>query len=143
MSGTKATSTYYGSGKLRSMTWSREDDGAIHRDCGPARLDYYSTGILFRKTWYQNGKMNRDGAPALVTFYTTGELCSLEFYKDSATHRDMGPAIIQFATSGALYKCWYFKNGVNVTTALFECGAIDSNSIITDLDLFEYCWGLM
>lgn len=66
---------YNSLGELRAEIWLK--NGVLHREDGPAVLDYmcYGVQILMGEYWYNNGNLYRGNRePAVIKYYHDGTL---------------------------------------------------------------------
>lgn len=99
------------------------DEGQLHRERGPARIEYQGDGkTLYAETWYYEGKRHRISAPgqktqqpAYIIYRQDG---STPYYQTWYIHgiisRENGlPAKVEYAHSGKyIYsETWYNENG--------------------------------
>lgn len=101
---------YNSKGSIIGKRWKRgyQLSWSLHRDCGPASIEYYD-----------------DGNPA-----------SIEWCFDGKRHRDDGPAVIQYNKNGSFWKVLYFLNDINVTEYVKKYITIDRT--IFDVDIMVY-----
>tara|TARA_R110002049_G_scaffold28977_1_gene98624 strand:+ start:12495 stop:12878 length:384 start_codon:yes stop_codon:yes gene_type:complete len=82
----------------------------LHREDGPAVIEYNGDFVVLRKEWYKNGVLHRDGKPArILTYYYNKK----EWYKNGLRHREDGPACISYDCFGNEHVKFYI-NGERV-----------------------------
>lgn len=72
-----------GEGKRKIEEWRK--DGYLHREDGPAYIQYYSSNKkrFEYKFWYINGKVHREDGPACILYDRRGnEISSVWFIND-------------------------------------------------------------
>lgn len=62
---------YHKNGVLKKIVYHNKN-GDIHKEDGPARLDYDDKGNLLLECWYRNSNFYRIGGPAYTRFYENG-----------------------------------------------------------------------
>lgn len=131
---------HWPNGKVREVKYYK--DGALHREDGPAFIDYWKNGTKHFEKWYDGGVNHRDGdEPATVMYnengglegqwwyvmglmnrkngpasilYKDGKVNHIRWYKDGDLHREDGPANIFYEEDGGIYEEWWM-NGVMLT----------------------------
>lgn len=95
--------TYHDSGNIRSKDWRLGTK--LHRDGGPASVQFKEDGSVSSESWYWHGVMHRIEGPSFIVYYNIVvgdcyQVDSLHWYKNGKNHRLDGPARI-----------WYYENG--------------------------------
>ena len=87
-------------------TTSEEYDSSktLHREDGPAWIEYNESGSIWRESYYMEGECHREGLPADIGYYEDGALESEEYYIEGERHREDGPAVIKYNNDGSV---WY------------------------------------
>jgi antitoxin component YwqK of YwqJK toxin-antitoxin module len=49
-------------------------DDKLHRDDGPAYIEYYENGNIRGKTYFLNGNYHRPDGPAIISYYENGNV---------------------------------------------------------------------
>ncbi len=101
---------WWPNGNKREETWYT--NGLTHRNDDPAVTLYYIDGTKEKEDWYVNGTNHRIGAePAETQWWGNGEKRMDAWWKDGINHREDGPAIISYTDTGAKKKEEWFRNG--------------------------------
>jgi len=96
---------YYDDGSVKEKKWYK--DGKIHKDDGPAVIEYdpegnilleywYKNGNKLSEYWYKDGKMHKDDGPAKKMYNAAGALTGEQWYKNGKHHRNGGPASTKY-----------------------------------------------
>ncbi|WP_392399398.1 toxin-antitoxin system YwqK family antitoxin [Actinotignum urinale] len=88
-----------------------DNDGRLHRDKGPARIDYYRDGTVWREEYRQHGKEHRDGAPAYIEYNPDGTIAYEAYWQHGQRHREDGPARIEYNRDGTTWSETYYREG--------------------------------
>lgn len=83
-------------------------DGAIHREDGPAVVLTDKTGHVLVSEWYCRGNKHRVGAPAVIGKYNDKHI--EEWYQDGVRHREGGPAVTIIWNDRIIHR--YYRAGV-------------------------------
>jgi len=91
---------------LQREAWYRDEK--LHRDGGLALIEYYPSGKVYSKRWYQDGILRKE-----VSYWPNGSKKQEVWYNEAGElHRDNGPAVIMYSQSGAkIFEEWR-KNGL-------------------------------
>ena len=110
---TEIVESFYNSGEIESKQWWI--NGKLHREEGPAFIEYSKSGEIEYVAWWLNGKRHRTDGPAMLKYYESGEIQHEEWYLNDELHREDGPAGIEYYDSNTkdIYKEYYFLNGKN------------------------------
>jgi hypothetical protein len=96
-------------GRVLREAWYDAND-ELHRENGPALVEYDHRGRLSSQHWYYAGMMHREGGPA-ETYYSqlTGRLDAKVWFSGGMLHRSRGPAHILFNqfTGAVNIEMWY------------------------------------
>lgn len=86
---------YYSTGNLRSEIYIQ--DGLIHRDDGPAIIEYQADGTtIMRKSYYQNNRKHRRAWPAVIQ-YEDGRQSRVEYWENGERMKEsLGGSVINF-----------------------------------------------
>jgi len=90
----------------------RDIHGRLHRAHGPADYDFFvEGGDLMFEYYYHHGILHREDGPAAIN-YNWGELVAKERYcQHGELHRLDGPASIDYNQSGEIIGQFYYING--------------------------------
>ena len=98
---------------------------------GPAIIDYYSTGVKSKETFYRKGNVNKEinysqqgdkdyvtykdnnkvhctSGPALIYYHPDGSVMKEIYVQQDQKHRKKGPAFIQYSKDGKTLMEAYF-----------------------------------
>ena len=76
----KKSVVYYYNGNIRYEKWHREDgEFYLHREDGPAIINYYESGEKQYEQWWVNSKKHRIEGPAHINYYKDGTIW-FEYY---------------------------------------------------------------
>lgn len=84
--------------------------GKLHRDNGPAVIEYNKNYCVREIQYYQHGKLHRDNGPGEITCYPNNQIASIAYYQHGKLHRDNGPASIEYYENGNLMSESYFQD---------------------------------
>jgi len=73
-----------------------DDKNQLHREDGPARIEYYEDGGIQKEEYYIRSKLHREGKPAVVHYGYKESVDREEFYLHNKLHRNDGPAVVDF-----------------------------------------------
>src|SRR5436853_1671527 len=82
-------------------------DRKVHRNDGPARIEYYPTGQKCRKIWYIQGTIHRDDKPAEIWYGLDGSKTRKSWYIHGKLHRDGNPSQIVYRNGLKSYEYWH------------------------------------
>lgn len=93
---------YYPDGKFKLVQYYHYNN--IHRDDGPANIEYYTNGTIGKEVWFKNNRRNRDGdKPAMITYNSDGTLDYEFWFRDDMFHReDDKPARVYYHQNGGI-----------------------------------------
>lgn len=85
----------------------------IHREDGPAYIEYYNDGIIAKELYFQNGKCFREeDLPCWIEYDTDGNILEESYYKNGLIHRDNDlPARIARDENGKILTASWFSYG--------------------------------
>lgn len=61
--------------------------------------------------WYKNGKLHREAGPAIIEWNSDEKVIHKEYYQDGLLHRENGPAVIKWSNTQKLLCKGYYKYG--------------------------------
>lgn len=62
--------------------------GDMHREDGPARIEYNSQGLIREEQWFQKGRLHNEFGPARKS-YRKGELQNTKFYLKGTQYNEL------------------------------------------------------
>lgn len=83
----------------------------IHREDGPAIIEYYSNGNIYYEKYIIHGKTNRNNGPSIIYYYDNGNIKFEQYLVNNKFHREDGPACIGYYENGNIKYEHYFLNG--------------------------------
>ena len=83
----------------------------LHREYGPAIINYNEDGSVSYEEYYINNELHREDGPAIIHYYDNGSIESEEYYFNSQRHREDGPAFIKYYKNGSIQLEEYYING--------------------------------
>jgi hypothetical protein len=86
---------------LLCKEWVNEA-GVLHREDGPAHIQYNCDGSIKWEQFCVNGRIHRESGPADIFYYSDGSVRSEFFYIKGVLHREDGPACIQYNFDGSI-----------------------------------------
>ena len=84
---------------------------------GKSKIDYKKLPLT-NEIHYKNNKIHRDDGPAVIEYYDNGNKRSECYYKDGKKHNDKGPGFISYHEDGRIKNKTYWLNGKKVKDAL-------------------------
>jgi len=71
-------------GKIRSKSWIRLTNGKynLHREDGPAYINYYDDASIFYEQFFKNGHYHRLDGPAATRYFPDGSIEYERFWID-------------------------------------------------------------
>ena len=84
---------------------------------GKPRVDYKKLPIT-KEVYYKNNKIHRDNGPAVIEYYDNGNKEREYYYKDGKQHNDKGPGFISYNEDGSIKNKTYWLNGNKVKDEL-------------------------
>lgn len=86
-------------------------DKKMHKEDGPAYIEYYRNKRIKKEIYYKNNRIHRENGPAVIHYYKNGNIKSYVYYLDNKIHRTYGPAMIEYTANGDLFSLnWVHKN---------------------------------
>lgn len=82
-----------------------------NNESGPSEL-IYQNGRLISESYYINNKLHREGGPAVINYDEDGNLLSEYYYINDELHRSWRPAVIKYYPNGAIKQESYYTNGI-------------------------------
>ena len=92
------------------MLW--EKDGYLHRQDGPALIQFYESGQVKRELYYLNGVLQREGEPANILYFESGAVKAVAWHMRGLLHRCGGPAVILYGPEGDVWAELWFQYGL-------------------------------
>ncbi len=89
----------------------RNGRNELHREDGPAVIEYDAEGKLKRETYYSNGSIHSEDGPALIDYYENNGVKREAYYIGGELHAEVGPAIIEFDRDGCPESGRWFRHG--------------------------------
>lgn len=85
----------------------------LHREDGPAYIEYYNDGIIAKESYFQNGKCFREeDLPCYIKYDVDGNVLEESYYKNGLIHRDNDlPARIVRDENGKILTVSWFLYG--------------------------------
>ncbi len=83
----------------------RDDDGKLHKDDGPAIIQY-KDGEIVNEEWWHHGKLHRQNNPARIQYHK-GDVILQMWYQHNLLHREKGPADITLSNGKVTTEKWY------------------------------------
>lgn len=59
---------------IKSIRYYIKDTHTLHRVDGPAKIDYYQSGVIKTESYWLNGKLHREDGAAWIIYYFTGSI---------------------------------------------------------------------
>lgn len=81
---------------------------------GQFKTEYYEDGQLKKEEWYKNGVLHRENGPAVVNYWLGKKKYLEEWYKGGQLHREDGPALVEYNEEGQKITEEYYLNGEKV-----------------------------
>jgi hypothetical protein len=133
MSEAEIKEIYDARGNLIIRCWYK--DGKLHREDGPAGIQYNKDGHKMGERWYKNGQLHREDSPAEIRYGYNGKIVYEAWAKNGRTHRENGPAIINYWMNGLKSaEIWVYKNKLHRT----DGPAVIEYDLYGDIELEEY-----
>lgn len=83
--------------------------GKLHRENGPAFVEYYNNGSIKSQSYYIKGKLNRkDNGQTIIDYHINGNKRRECYCLNSIIYRKVGPAVIEYFFNGSK-KCEKYK----------------------------------
>lgn len=79
----------------------------LHREDGPASIDYYENGNKMYEGYYLNGLRSREEGPAFIKYRENGEMEYQVYYLNGKQHNATGPAYMEYDDNGNLIYAAY------------------------------------
>jgi len=118
--------TRYLSGNLKSQTWFKglEAYDHLHKEDGPAHIQYYEDGTISTRAWGVNGMDHRENGPAYESYFDDGNKKMEVWYLNGIKHREDGPAYIFYNRDGTINTEEYYINGEELSKDAWEAAVI-------------------
>lgn len=86
----------------------------LHREDGPAYIEYDYDGGIFKESYFQNGRcFRKEDLPCYIKYDINGNVVEEIYYKDGVIHRDNDlPAKIVRTENGRIQTVSWFTDGV-------------------------------
>ena len=82
----------YRGGKLCSECYYKDSTKQkLHREDGPAKIEYYINGKIEREEYYKEGVLHREDGPAKIEYWKNGNKSLEVYYIDGKQYREDGP----------------------------------------------------
>ena len=94
----KKETSHYENGEIEHEKYCL--NGNLHREDGPAYINYYENGKVELERYCLNDKLHREDGPAIIKYYESGEVEYEEYWLNGKRHRENGPAITHYYKSG-------------------------------------------
>lgn len=117
MSEAEIKEIYDAKGNLIIRCWYK--DGKLHRENGPAWIEYDENGKVIEERWYQMGRLHREDGPAIIKYFLNEKVKNEVWYKDDLLHREDGPAWIEYDIDGGIIEKSYYVRGTKLSEKLF------------------------
>ena len=101
--------TKYSDGSFRRV-W-RDENGELHREDGPAFIQYYTFGPVETEQFFRFDEPHRISGPALIEYYPDGSIEYEAFYLNGEYHRTDGPSEISYHEDGEVHSEWFHIKG--------------------------------
>lgn len=97
-------------GKLDNEKWYQNGKLNSFED-KPSCIIYDCLGNKMIEKWYKNGKLHREIGPARIDYFSTGEIQSVEYYLEDKLHRESQPAMTFYDKTGKRIRCIWCLEG--------------------------------
>jgi len=92
----------------------------LHREDGPAVIQYYDNNNKKDICWCNNGKKHKTDGPAAITYYKNRDVEYVNWFVNDEYHRLDGPAQIWYNEDKSIRFQNYWINGELYTKEAFE-----------------------
>lgn len=82
----------------------------LHREDGPASIEYYESGALLKKIYIIEDLWHREDGPAYISYYENGKVQEYNWFIENKLHRTDGPASTLYHENGSLNIEEYYMN---------------------------------
>lgn len=79
-----------------------------------------TNGIIRHKIWSEENKIHRENGPAWIEYYVTGNVKTKAYFFNGVLHREDGPAVKKYTPDGKMYSPEYYLNGERVSKEAVE-----------------------
>jgi len=80
----------------------------------------WSDGTVNYKIWYKINNLHKEDGPAFIEYYRSGKVKTRTWFRESKIHRENGPAVEKYLEDGTKVGEEYFLNGEAVTKEILE-----------------------
>jgi hypothetical protein len=86
-------------------------NGILHRDDGPAYIEYAKDGSIYIESYWKNGFCLREDGPAYILYHSSGNPRIIEYRNQFGLHKEDGPAKISYDDNGEVEYSSYWLYG--------------------------------
>ena len=104
----------------------RNEAGQLHREDGPASIEYRSEGSVLLEYYYQ-GQWHREDGPARIRYRSDGRVLFESYYLRGQLHREDGPAYIHYMSDGSVWYEEYYLRGCDSTDLTLRVDCVSSS----------------
>ena len=101
---------YRKNGRIKEESWLFEEE--YHREDGPALIFYHKNGQIKQEIWYIHNMAGRKDNPAAISYFKTGKIKQEIWYENNVVHKIHGSAIIQYYKTGRIRTERNYFNGL-------------------------------
>lgn len=81
--------TFYDKNKTKKKTEEWVKNGKLHRENGPAYLEWYDNGQIAGEGWYKNGKCHRENGPSYKQWHKNGQIWIEKWCKNGRSRKEI------------------------------------------------------
>lgn len=97
---------FYRNNKIKTMEFYKGDK--LHREDGPAVINYDNTGQVQSENYCINDKLHRKDGPAIINYFPNGTIETAYFYQYDKLHREDEAATVWYNESGSIASSTYY-----------------------------------
>lgn len=108
----ESVKTFYPNGQILAVKWFN-DDGKLHREDGPAHVNYRINGELLSENWHVNGRKHRDGGPAQIFYNKNENVCEYYYVNGDLICDEFQPWLIRYEKDKIVAMDWLYDSKSN------------------------------
>lgn len=103
---------YFPDTRIISKKMWRNSESELHREDGPAMINYSKTGEIIAKFWCRNNKMSDDKKPSHIEYIYGEKAKKLGYnrietwYFNDGIYRSKGPSVVYYYDDIVVSECW-------------------------------------
>ena len=84
----------------------------LHRNDGPAKIEYNNDGNISKEEYWINNEIYRENGPSVIYYFKDGSIFNEIYFKNNEIHRENKPARIFYYENGLVFLEENLYNGL-------------------------------